>query len=49
VGLDSVEFVLAVEEAFQTVACVGALGMLGGILPALRAARVDPVKVLSSE
>ncbi len=42
-------WIFPIAETFQTVASVGALGMLGGILPALRAARVDPVKVLSSE
>lgn len=45
----SLQWILPVGETLETVCLVCVFGMLGGVLPAVRAAGIDPVEVLSHE
>lgn len=46
---DSLRWIVPVPEIFQTVCAISVFGILGGLLPAVKAARVEPVEVLSHE
>lgn len=51
-GLDpsgSVRWIFPVAETLQTIGFVTIFGMIGGLLPALQAARIQPVEVLAHE
>lgn len=46
---ESIQWMFPFAETVQTVAAVAVVGLLGGFLPALKAARVQPAEVLSHE
>jgi hypothetical protein len=45
----SIQWMFPVAESLKTILAVGCFGLLGGIIPALKAARVQPVEILSHE
>lgn len=45
----SLNWIVPFSEVFQTVAAITVFGIVGGLLPAMKAARVEPAEVLSHE
>lgn len=45
----SLHWILPIPETLQTVAAITLFGVVGGLLPAMKAARVEPAEVLSHE